>query len=185
MNRRTFLRSTLAASIAVGGCKRVQPEHRPFTETEHLLDLINQRLAIMFDVARTKWNTKAPVEDLARERALLAGVAEEGRGFGLDPADTTRFFAAQIEASKIIQRSCFREWEAEQRGPFPDAPDLIRELRPKITAVGRDLLIALAAFRTSGGIPPEELQKLAVVKLIGNGITDEVREAAIKPLEAA
>ncbi|MBA4190705.1 MAG: chorismate mutase AroQ, gamma subclass [Planctomycetaceae bacterium] len=185
MNRREFLRSTATIGFAATGCWR-QPSAQPTTPTtavaERLFDLMSQRLAIMVDVARTKWNSKGAIEDPARERALVASMADAGREFKLEPAETTAFFTAQIEASKIIQREKFREWEAEGRGPFTDAPDLVRDLRPKIDAVGRELLETLAAFKAGGQIPAGELRRLAATRIVGPGVTDEVRAAAVRPL---
>jgi chorismate mutase len=150
-----------------------------------LLDLMNQRLAVMYDVARAKWNTKSPAEDAARERVVLDSVAERGKEFGLDPATTRAFFAAQIEAAKMIQRAAFAMWQAEGRGPFPDAPDLARDIRPKIDDLGRKLLAALAEFQRAERLPSTELRQRAEARLVGPGVTPEVRAEAIRPLEAA
>ena len=143
---------------------------------------MNRRLALMADVARAKWNTRSPIDDPPRERSLLAAVAEAGRDFGLDPADTTAFFAGQIEASKAVQRECFREWDAATRGPFADAPDLVRDIRPKIDAVGRDLLAGLAAYLASGRLTLVEVSALAEPRLTGAGVTAEARSLAVRPL---
>src|SRR5262249_2455418 len=83
---------------------------------DDLLGLMRQRLDVMHDVARYKWAMQAPIEDSEREKALLEDVAERGRRLGLDPADTREFFAAQIEAAKLVQRADFRRWEADPRG---------------------------------------------------------------------
>jgi chorismate mutase len=181
MDRRRFVRSLLAAGLAPG-CWR-PPQARPDTAAaERLLDLMNRRLALMADVARAKWNTRSPIDDPPRERALLSAVAESGREFGLDPAGTTAFFAAQIEAAKAVQRACFRGWEADARGPFPDAPDLVRDMRPKIDAVGRDLLVALKAYTASGRLALAEVTALAEPRLTGAGVTAEARALAVRPL---
>lgn len=183
MNRRAFLKA-VAVGVAIPGCRRPQPTAPSFTQADALLDLMRQRLAIMLDVARAKWNAKAPVEDAARERVVLAAVAEAGREFGLEPNFTTSFFAAQIEAAKIVQRAAFAQWEAEGRGPFADAPDLKRDLRPKIDDVGRKLLANLAEFHRGPKISPQDLKQRAEQHLVGDGITGEVRAVAIRPLEA-
>ncbi|MFO0824378.1 MAG: gamma subclass chorismate mutase AroQ [Gemmataceae bacterium] len=192
MNRRTFLQ---AVAIALVGCRRSQPHTEPQSQqpsqsqassaVDALLDLMNQRLAVMYDVARAKWNTKSPTEDAARERAVLDSVAEHGKKFALDPATTRAFFAAQIEAAKMIQRAAFAMWQAEGRGPFPDAPDLARDIRPKIDDLGRKLLAALAEFQRLGRVPSAELRQRADARLVGPGVTPEVRAEAIRPLEAA
>ncbi|WP_439631050.1 gamma subclass chorismate mutase AroQ [Gemmata sp.] len=181
MNRRTFLRSLPVAVFTVG-CWRPPQPRTDTAAAERLLDLMNRRLALMADVARAKWNTRSPIDDPPRERALLAAVAESGREFGLDPADTTAFFTAQIEAAKAVQRACFREWEAAARGPFPDAPDLVRDMRPKIDAVGRELLAGLKSYLANGRLDLAEVRALAEARLTGDGVTPEARSLAIRPL---
>ena len=181
MDRRRFVRSLIAAGLAPG-CWR-PPQARPDTAAaERLLDLMNRRLGLMADVARAKWNTRSPIDDPPRERALLAAVAEAGREVGLDPADTTAFFAAQIEAAKAVQRECFREWEAAGRRPFPDAPDLVREMRPKIDAVGRELLTGLKSYLDTGRLTRVEVSALAEPRLTGDGVTPDARSLAVRPL---
>lgn len=180
MTRRVFLLAPLLV-----GCWRLPPERVPSLATARLLDLMNRRLGFMHDVARAKWNTKSAAEDPAREAALLKAVADAGKAHDLAPADATAFFAAQIEAAKILQRACFREWEAERRGPFADAPDLVRDLRPQIDAVGRELLPALAAFRCVAPLPDPELLRLSREHLTGPGISEEVRRVATEPLRSS
>jgi chorismate mutase len=111
---------------------------------DRLLGLMRDRLAVMHDVARRKRADRSPIEDPDREAALLRDVADRGGALGLDPATTRAFFAAQIEAAKLVQRADFRRWEAEPRGPDAEAPDLVGVLRPRIDALNRDLLAALA-----------------------------------------
>lgn len=180
MTRRVFL---LAPFLT--GCWRLPPERVPSLAASRLLDLMNRRLGYMQDVARAKWNTKSAAVDRAREAALLMAIAEAGKAHGLPPESTTAFFAAQIEAATILQRACFREWEAERRGFFADAPDLVRDLRPRIDAVGRELLPALAAFRSSGPLSESELLRLSRQHLTGPGVSAEVRQVATVPLHSS
>jgi chorismate mutase len=181
VTRRLFL----LTQVLVAGCWRLPPERVPSLVASRLLALMNRRLGYMHDVARAKWNTKSAAEDRAREASLLKAMAEAGKAHGLPPASTTAFFAAQIEAAKILQRACFREWEEERRGPFADAPDLVRDLRPKIDAVGRELLPALATFQSGVAVPESELQRLSRQFLNGPGISEEVRQAATEPLRSS
>jgi len=152
---------------------------------DELLLLLGRRLAVMHDVARHKWAAKSPVEDPARERALLDDVAKRGRDLGLDTADTRAFFAAQIKAAKLVQTADFRRWEAEP-GTLPgEAPDLAGVLRPRIDALNRDLLVALARLGPSsrGNRPTaSEVRSRAAELLSGEGIDADVRAAAIEPL---
>ena len=151
---------------------------------DRLLGLMRDRLAMMHDVARRKWADKSPIEDPAREAALLREVADRGVPLGLDPARTRAFFRAQIEAAKLVQRADFRRWEADGRGPDGAAPDLARVLRPRIDALNRDLLAALAETTPRlSGAGDAAIRKRAD-ELLG-GVDAEVRAAAIRPLLGA
>lgn len=138
----------------------------------------------MHDVARAKWTTKAPVADSVREEALLRQVETKARAAGLDPAWARAVFAAQIEASKLIQQADFRAWTAAHRGPIADAPNLARDLRPRIDAVGKSLIEALAQCRSTLRAPTSRalLRRRADRKLVGPGIDERVRSVALKPL---
>jgi chorismate mutase-like protein len=152
---------------------------------DNLLKLMKQRMLLMHDVARAKWNAKTPLADPGREKAMLRELAEKGRVLGLDPAFTSSFFAAQIEASKLMQRDDFRRWEAERRGRFADAPDLKRDLRPRIDALNSKLLTTLAKARPVLRGSEPIVRRLAVKALEGEGITPEVRDSAVRPLTSA
>jgi chorismate mutase len=160
----------------------------PGTAFDRLLGLMRSRLAVMHDVARRKWADKSPIEDPAREAALLRDVADRGSALGLDPTTTRAFFGAQIEAAKLVQRADFNRWEADHRGPDPEAPDLAGVLRPRIDALNRDLLAALAQAmpRLQGDRgATARIRGRADELLTGDGIDDAVRAAAIRPLLSA
>ena len=143
------------------------------------------RLEVMHDVARWKWAAKAPIEDPDREAALLREVAERGDALGLDPAMTRRFFAAQIEAAKLVQRADFRLREEAHRGPEGEVPDLAGVLRPRIDGLNRELLAALVAARPrlgGGGDLAARIRARADDLLVGDGIDAAVRATAIRPL---
>ncbi len=84
-----------------------------------------------------------------------------------------------------MQRADFRRWEAEHRGPDGEAPDLARVLRPRIDALNRDLLAELARAlpRLQGDrAATARLRDRADRILIGEGIDDDLRASAIRPL---
>src|SRR5262249_47128164 len=78
----------LFVPVAAGCC---QPADEPVlprrdrADLDRLLRLMQQRLTLMHEVARWKWNAGRPVTDAERERQLLHSVVERGRGKGLDP----------------------------------------------------------------------------------------------------
>lgn len=111
---------------------------------EPLRQLMDQRLALMPDVARYKWNAKSPIEDLPREQKIIDGLKAEALALGIPAAWAEKFFRAQIEAAKVIQREYFARWEQAGTGQLPDAPDLATVIRPRLDALTPLLLRELA-----------------------------------------
>lgn len=113
-------------------------------DLEPLARLMVERLALMPDVARFKWNTRAAIEDLGREQQIIDGWKGEAAALGVPAAWAERFFRAQIEAAKVIQRQLFAQWRGAGQGTFADAPDLATVTRPKLDALTPRLLRELA-----------------------------------------
>jgi len=152
-----------------------------------MLHLIGQRLALMHDVARWKWNHDRPIHDPAREALLLDGLVERGAKHDLEPELVRAFFTAQMEASKQIQEADFRQWKAEQRERFDSVPDLSTELRPRIDQLSESLLTSLASLAPSRGsreLRPV-LERLAPEFIARDAIDPEVFQQAIAPLTGA
>ena len=107
MKRRFWLTLACAALAAgITGCAAPPtPPGADLTKLDRLTGVMSRRLAISEDVARVKWNSKAPVEDLPREQAVLASVRKLAVQAKLDPDLLAAFFAAQIEASKSVQNA--------------------------------------------------------------------------------
>jgi chorismate mutase len=141
----------LVLTALLSGCATPAPPADPLAV---LLNLIDQRLAISEEVARSKWNSGAPVEDLAREREIVAAIGRQANAYGIEPAFAETFFRAQIEASKVVQHARIAQWRAARQAPFTDAPDLQRDIRPQLDRLTMELLTALAqampALRTPG-----------------------------------
>jgi chorismate mutase-like protein len=130
--------------------------------------LVDERLALMPDVARYKWNQHAAIEDLPREQALIESVRRQAPQHGVEPDRAAAFFAAQIEASKVIQRELFAGWQAQGQGPFEAVRDLGKDIRPRLDALNPLLLAALAQVpelrerRSFGAMPAESISPAAV-----------------------
>jgi chorismate mutase len=150
---------------------------------DRLLGVMNRRLAVMHDVARWKWANGVAISDPAREARVLDAVAERAKRQGLDPSVVRAVFAAQIEASKLIQQADFVRWEAGVEEPKAGGPDLAAS-RARIDRLDGELLEALAGV---GKIPlgdrrREGLQRRAESILAGPGIDADVRARATRPL---
>jgi hypothetical protein len=56
------------------------------------------------------------------------------------------FFAAQMEAARLVQQSDFDRWKANEQGPFADTTSLA-VLRQRIDDLNRELIDAPAELR--------------------------------------
>ena len=114
-------------------------------ELTPLVGLMRQRLDLMVEVARSKWNSGSSVEDLAREKNLADDVAALAPRYGLNPQLAATFFRAQIEAAKLVESALIARWTLAHAKAFADAADQRAVIRPKIDRLTEELLAALAA----------------------------------------
>jgi chorismate mutase-like protein len=107
----------------------------------------------MHEVAKTKWNGGLPVEDKVREQQILGVLAAQAGQYSLDPQWVTRFFQAQIEASKEIQRADLAIWQKEGRPKFEKTLSLQTELRSCIDDINREMLVVLGKIGRKKTMP--------------------------------
>lgn len=126
------------------------PSHQELAayETQFKVDavlfLMQKRLAIMHEVARTKWTKKLAIDDKEREQQILASIASKAQEMGVNEEWARKFFQAQFDAAKMIQQSAFDMWTYSEQGPFESILDLKDDIRPYLDAVTHELLAALA-----------------------------------------
>jgi len=114
----------------------------PAQDIERVVDLIDRRLALMNEVAAWKWHAKRPIVDSERERAVLDASVADAQAIGLDGVAARRFFDAQIRMAREVQEQAFARWDAMRVSP-PPGRDLVREIRPQLDEIGRELLVAV------------------------------------------
>lgn len=133
-----------------------------------LTDLAAQRVAIADQVAAAKYGTPSPIDDPVREQQIYDSVAARAPQLGLDPAAAVRFFRAQIEANKLVQRGLYARWDAHPAQAPTTRPDL-GQIRPVIDRLNTGLLTELAAttsLRAARSCP--------VAQLVTAGVADVV-----------
>jgi len=152
--RSRWLGMWLVAFIA-SGCATTTFSAADTAAVDRLLGLIGQRLDVAPAVARVKWNRKAPIEDLPREKAIIDGVTRRASEYGLDPAIAGSFFHGQIDASKTVQNRLHAEWTAATHPPFTEVADLERDIRPVLDRLTplmmRGLADAVPVIQQPGG----------------------------------
>ena len=153
---------------------------------QRLRGLLEQRLALMPDVAWHKWRNGEKIDDPARERIIVARFVAQAQALGLPAAWSERFFQAQIEAAKIIQRESFAAWSRAGAAPAGEAPDLKTQIRPRLDALELPLLQALAAAWPVLTDPARRAQVAAVMgSLHGPAVSGAAAACALAPLMEA
>jgi chorismate mutase len=138
------------------------------TSLWRLTDLAAQRVRIADQVAAAKYGTPSPIDDPVREQQIYDSVAARAPGLGLDPADAVRFFRAQIEANKLVQRGLYARWDAHPAQAPTTRPDL-GQIRPVIDGLNTGLLTELAAttsVRESRSCPTRQLVAAGVADVV-------------------
>jgi chorismate mutase-like protein len=151
---------------------------------DRLLRLMVERLALMREVARWKWNARRPVADPAREKALLDDLAAQARKHHLDESNVRSFFAAQMKAARLVQERYFQEWREQGLDHFNGVADLKTSLRPRINEASRSLLSALAAVEPlrKDAKFAEYLEQASRRVFRSASLDEEVRRTALAPL---
>jgi cyclohexadienyl dehydratase len=120
----------------------------------HLVDLLARRLEFMPLVGALKKSRNLPIEDLPRERNVIASVRQKAASLGLPEQPVAELFALQIELSKAIQR----------RQSQPSSLELATQIRPALDQLGDRILLALVEARSTGlltRLEPAELELLS------------------------
>lgn len=109
--------------------------------------LVVQRLDTADAVAASKWTTRQPVSDPAREAAVLAAAADRATQVGADEQYVTAVFVDQIAASKQVQQQLLDGWAADTSSAPTIAPDLATQVRPVLDRITAELVPALAVVQ--------------------------------------
>jgi chorismate mutase len=124
----------LGTSWAQDASEKLQP----------LVETSARRLGIAQQIALAKWDSQAPVEDVAREAQVITAAAKDGESRGLDRAFVADFFAAQIEANKLVQYSLLANWRRVGMAPAHKPINLAATIRPELDEMQKDLIKELA-----------------------------------------
>jgi chorismate mutase len=130
----------VAGSLMLSGASAVAADHRSLTR---LAELAAQRVLIGDKVAAAKFGTDQPIDDPVREQQILESVAARATDLGMDSEATVRFFRAQIEANKIVQRGLYALWTAHPELQPTIRPDLVTEVRPELDRITIQVLTEL------------------------------------------
>jgi cyclohexadienyl dehydratase len=108
----------------------------------HILELADQRLAVMPAVAAVKWQTHAPILDPPRENAVVQRAQDLGASLGLAADPLKRLFELQVRLAREVQSGLHEQWKA--RGFSYSQPVMtLAALRPLLDGLTVDLVQAI------------------------------------------
>ena len=108
-----------------------------------LVETSARRLVLAKQVAFAKWDSRVPVEDPTREAQIIMSAAKEGQSKGLNRTFVSSFFAAQIEANKLVQYSLLAAWHRAGRAPKHQPISLTDDIRPQLDEIETALIAEL------------------------------------------
>ncbi|GAA1076511.1 gamma subclass chorismate mutase AroQ [Nocardiopsis metallicus] len=132
---RTPLTLVLAAALTLSPVPAVAVA--PPSGLDALVGLSAERLATAEAVAAAKWHTGAPVEDPAREEAVLESAREQAARSATDPERAATVVRDQIEAHKTVQHALHARWTVLPGRAPAEEPDL-GEVRPALDRITLD-----------------------------------------------
>src|SRR5437870_12507945 len=177
---------TLCAAAGAPGDHFVTDE----AAVTQLLDLADQRLALMPAVAAAKWQTHSPVLDPGRERAVVQRARELAGPLELAPDPVGRFLELQVRIARDLQSGLHEKWRTRGFDLKQSPSSLTAQLRPQLDRLSHDLLLALyiaaPALKREGF--PARYAALAMQRLRSEGWSDDNRRellialAAVRPV---
>lgn len=155
-------------------------------EFGRLLNLVDQRLQLMKDVAAYKYANHMAIENQQRETVVLANAMASARQLELNPATLEPFFRLQIEMAKKIQKSWIESWQAQGIAPNRQAlsADLKTDIRPALLVLGTQLVeqlpLALPELKAANNL--DQFSKKVDATLTTHFVTPEMKRELLQSL---
>ncbi|MGE0669104.1 MAG: gamma subclass chorismate mutase AroQ [Sphingomonadales bacterium] len=147
----------------VTGMRSAVADAPPAPEIQRFADLLLYRLDLGEHVAAWKWRHNRAIEDLEQEARVLDAAAAQAEASGLDFPSARPFLAAQMEASKAVQRRWFAVWKAGGMPATQPNLDLNAVLRPSIARAGDAILAQLVLVRPLLDVPDQRDHLLSIL----------------------
>lgn len=137
----------LGLLLACVGCQSSasNPSNSLSASTDSVISLMNERLGLMVEVAELKSQINLPIEDSAREEAILQAVEVDSKAAGVEKAFAREFFSAQFDAAKMVQNEAKKKFKPGKAtdDEIKKAGEKLNEIRTKINDLNIKLLMAL------------------------------------------
>ncbi len=182
MTASVFRSAAVGLTLVLCGCSgSMRPAaFSPSRAEARLVEFMVQRLELACQVAWNKFQNNGPVKDPKRETELLASLELQARRIGLSEEVGREFFEAQIAASRQVQEKLISAWKRGTSLPAVPPRDLRRDIRPRLDAIGEQLLRDLAEVKKSA--PHPGLAGFAEKTILARGFSSSVAGTAAAPL---
>jgi cyclohexadienyl dehydratase len=152
---------------------------------ERILDLADQRLAVMPAVAAVKWQTHAPIFDPPRENAVIQRAQDLGAPMGLASDPVKRLFELQARLAREVQGTLHDGWKAHGFS-YAEPVTTLAALRPRLDGLTVDLLQAI--YLAAPILPRDEFEArytaLSQQRLHSAGWNDQNRRDLLEVLHS-
>ena len=128
----------LLAAVAPAGAAEFTTDD---AAVARILELADQRLAVMPSVAAVKWQTHAPIFDPPRESAVIQRARDLGAPLGLAGDPVKHMFELQARLAREVQSALHAEWKAHGFA-YAEPITTLAALRPQLDQLTVDLLQA-------------------------------------------
>ena len=191
---RHFLAFVVAVSVVTLGMPPAQAADPPAPTrmmderlaVAYVLELLDQRLAIMPDVAAYKWSRQAPIQDPPREQAVIQNAVDRAAPLGLDAVGVRRVFDLQIRLARDVQSELHARWKKSGFDKSRSIPSLENDIRPKLDRITPELLRAL--YLTAYELQRDDFVAvytvLASERLTAQGWSESSRRETLEALHA-
>lgn len=145
-------------------------------ELETLFVLMQERLAIMHDVARYKWNNE--LNDQVLKGELLS---EQNTN---ESSQVNDFLAAQNKAAEKLQEQDFNLFEKEGITKFENVKDYETQIQPELLSLNEKILASIHELlvQTQNESLPVFLKEISFNSFKNEGIDRNVYDTAVAPL---
>lgn len=152
--------------------------HHTVHELESLFVLMQERFALMHEIARYKWNMNQKDQLLNHEELVLNEMGQENDAF------MCSFFNAQNAASSRLQADDFRLFEQEQVGKFDSVRDYETEIAVELRAINQEMISTINQLlvHTQNESLPSFLRDLSFSSFQHEGINRQIYDIAVDPL---
>lgn len=147
------------------------------TLSETISALIEKRLSLAKELSTYKWNAKEPIDQIQEEEAFLEQMENKALPKSSDAKLIKGFFAAQIEASKMVNMEQFEEWVKAGVDKHAYAPEK-SNLEKQIEMIDQALLNVLIENQKAIEQSKGDLKDFLAKKLLASGYSRDVIDSA-------